>query len=244
VLERDAFMILWSNRLSLPLVDWSGDERISTLDGMLFAPVGLEYAAVDLSVFHGLPSALGVVRAPRGQSGALGVGAGTAPTLERAWWKALSEAFAARSAGAKLALLGEKKCDPLAVASFEDHIRYYADGSKAAPAAFLDASTTRTPARTVPELEGDTPAERILALCSRVEAAGSSVYAVDVTSPDVSDLGLVVVKVVTPELCMLDVVHGARFLGGERLYVAATALGLRSGQLGENDVNPDPHPFP
>jgi hypothetical protein len=50
--------------------------------------------------------------------------------------------------------------------------------------------------------------------------------------------------VVTPELCMLDVVHAARFLGGTRLYVAALALGLRSRPLDEDEVNPDPHPFP
>ena len=51
-------------------------------------------------------------------------------------------------------------------------------------------------------------------------------------------------KVVTPELCMLDVVHAAMFLGGTRLYAAAAERGLRSRPLAEDDVNPDPHPFP
>ena len=68
--------------------------------------------------------------------------------------------------------------------------------------------------------------------------------AVDVTSPDVAELGLVVTKVVAPELCALDVVHGARFLGGRRLYEAAAALGLRAGVVDGDDINPDPHPFP
>ena len=64
------------------------------------------------------------------------------------------------------------------------------------------------------------------------------------TSPDVAELGLVVTKVVAPELCALDVIHGACFLGGRRLYDAAAALGLRDAPLTEADVNPYPHPFP
>ena len=64
------------------------------------------------------------------------------------------------------------------------------------------------------------------------------------TSPDVRSLGLTVVKVLAPELCALDVLHGARFLGGRRLYQAAFELGLRERPLTEPEVNPDPHPFP
>jgi ribosomal protein S12 methylthiotransferase accessory factor len=246
VLERDAFMIVWANRLSLPLLDWSIDESISALDARLFAPLGLGYAAVDLSPFHDLPSVLGVVRAPNGRPGALGVGAGTATTLERAWWKALSEAAAARAAGPKLALMDDRDLGPRGakVASFDDHIRYYAEESRAATASFLDASVRRTPTDSVRPLEGRTPAEHVDALCARVEAAGSSAYWVDTTSPDVASLGLVVAKVVAPELCMLDVVHAARFLGGQRLFTAAAALGLRAGRLDERNVNPEPHPFP
>jgi ribosomal protein S12 methylthiotransferase accessory factor len=96
----------------------------------------------------------------------------------------------------------------------------------------------------VPQLEGSTGRERIAALCRRVEAAGSSAYAVDVTSPDVAQLGLTVTRVVAPELCPLDVPHGARFLGGRRLFRAAFELGLAGAVLDEGSVNPDPHPFP
>jgi ribosomal protein S12 methylthiotransferase accessory factor len=242
LLERDAFMIAWSARLSLPLLDWSAAPAIVELDRRFFAPTGLAYAAVDLSCFHGVPSVLGVVRAPTGFPGALGVGAGTAATIERAWCKALSEAFAARSAGAKLQLLEPRAFGPdgEGVATFEDHIRYYADPDRARAAAFLDTGTTRTSAALVKGL----PREALPELCKRVEAAGSSAYAVDVTAPDVAALGLTVTKVVAPELCALDVVHAARFLGGRRLYDVPVELGLRAAPLDERELNPDPHPFP
>jgi len=240
VLERDAFMIVWAGRLSMPRLDWSGDRELVELDRRYFAPTGLEYAAIDLSPFHGVPSVLGVVRAPAGLPGALGIGAGTAATIGRAWFKALAEAFAARSAGAKLELLHAEGRAGDRVASFEDHIRYYADAERAEAAAFLDRSDALTPAHRIQPLRGDP----VTALSERIAAAGSSAYAVDVTSPDVAAIGLVVTKVIAPELCALDVVDAARFLGGSRLYEVPAALGLHDHVLSEDELNPYPHPFP
>jgi ribosomal protein S12 methylthiotransferase accessory factor len=242
VLERDAFMIAWTSRLSLPLLQWSDDERIVALDRRFFAPTGLDYSAIDLSAFHGIPCVLGVARAREGRLGALGIGAGTAATIERAWLKALSEAFAARAAGVKLVVLDDRDYGQLGegVATFEDHIRFYARAERAGPADFLDTSPARRSVGAISSLSRDS----VAALCARVDAAGSSAYAVDVTSPDVADLGLVVIKVIAPELCALDVAHRARFLGGRRLYDAAYGLGLRARPLSEDEVNPYPHPFP
>ncbi len=239
LLERDAFMIVWAGGLSLPLLEPSSDHTGP------FAATGLAFSAIDLSVFHRVPTVLGVVRAPAGIPGALGVGAAAAPTVERAWWKALAEAFACRSAGAKLALLQaglEARAD--AVTTFEDHIGRYADHANAAATAFLDASPRRVQGDSVAPLEGSSAQEWLAALCARVTAAGSSAYAVDVTSPDVGELGLSVSRVITPELCRLDVSYDARFLGGSRLYEAAANLGLRPDVLTEDAVNHHPHPFP
>jgi ribosomal protein S12 methylthiotransferase accessory factor len=138
LLERDAFMIVWSNRLSLPLLEPPHDSALEAP----FGATGLAYAAVDLSVFHQLPIALAVVRAPEGCPGAVGVGAAAAATPERARWKALAEAFATRAAGATLAVLaGGAPVER--IAGFDDHIRYYADGANAAATFFLDASCER-----------------------------------------------------------------------------------------------------
>jgi ribosomal protein S12 methylthiotransferase accessory factor len=143
----------------------------------------------------------------------------------------------------KLAVLGPNG-PAEGVVSFEDHIRHYAYHENAFRTSFLDASPERVSLDAVRPLEGGSPEARLDALCRRVEAAGSTLYAVDVTSPDVAELGLTVVRVLAPGLCLLDASHAARFLGGRRLYEAAAALGLRRGPLPESDVNPDPHPFP
>jgi ribosomal protein S12 methylthiotransferase accessory factor len=239
LLERDAFMLVWVNRLSLPLI--SAAEELPGIDA--FERTGLAFAGVDLSVVHRLPCVLGVVRAPEGVPGALGVGAAAAPRAGPAWWKALAEAFSTRAAGVKLELLDpDSRGRP--ILTFDDHIRRYADHRAAQTTAFLDASTERTPAGSIPPLEGDGPDDWLPALCRRIEAAGSGAYAVDVTAPDVAELDLSVIRVVAPGLVALDSAHSARFLGGRRLYTAAAALGLRPAPAGEDDLNPEPHPFP
>jgi ribosomal protein S12 methylthiotransferase accessory factor len=246
LLERDAFMLLWAARISLPLLDWSAHPDLVELDRRYFRPSGVHYAAVDLSRVHGVPSVLGVVRAPASEPAVLGVGAGTATTIERAWWKALSEAFAARAAACRLALLGHGAGladDGSDVRTFDDHIAFYCDERRAARTAFLDASPERRDIRQVAPLPRAAP-ETLAHLCDRLAAAGSSAYAVELTAPDVAELGVRVVKTVAPELCMLDVPHGARFRGNPRLLAAPHALELAAHPLELDELNPDPHPFP
>jgi ribosomal protein S12 methylthiotransferase accessory factor len=246
LVERDAFMLVWHNRLSLPLLDWGCDVRVACLDRRYFAPSGLSYAAVDLSGFLDVPTVLGVVHGAPGSLGALGVGAASASHVEVAWRKALAEAFSVQRWVRDRALEEPERIGrPLAaIETFDDHTLYYADEQRARRAAFLDASTQRRDIRTVAPLDGENVLEQIQAVCDRLAARGISAYAVDVTSPDVGEAGLKVVHVVAPELCALDVVEGARFLGGRRLYEAAFEAGLVANPLQPSDLNLDPHPFP
>jgi ribosomal protein S12 methylthiotransferase accessory factor len=93
-------------------------------------------------------------------------------------------------------------------------------------------------------IDEPTPGAQIERIVERLAAHGGSAYVVDVTSPDVLELGLSVARVVSPELCALDVSHRARFLGGSRLLTAALEAGLVSAPLRLDDLNPLPHPFP
>jgi ribosomal protein S12 methylthiotransferase accessory factor len=242
-LERDAFMITWYARLSHPLLDWSGDADLARHAARYFEPTRLRFAAVDLSAFWNVPTVAGVVHAAG--LGALGVGAAAATTVQEAWRKALAEAFSVRTWGRVRVLDGA--ATPAArsdVRTFADHVVLYAHPEHASRAAFLDASTARRAVADVPPLPASTPAAALGALVETVHAAGYAAYAVDVTSPDVREAGLIVVKAVVPELCALDVDYRARFLGGRRLYEAPATVGLARGALELADLNPDPHPFP
>ncbi len=86
-------------------------------------------------------------------------------------------------------------------------------------------SSMRAPSERPPEAVASLIGDHVEELCERVDSAGSCAYAVDVTSPDVAELGLTVTKVIAPELCALDVAHRARFLGGPRTLRRCSGCG-------------------
>jgi ribosomal protein S12 methylthiotransferase accessory factor len=247
LVERDAFAITWYAGLSLPLLDWRSAPALAAHERRYFAPTRLHYAAVDLSRFLGVPTVLGVVRGGSDDPAALGVGAASAATVEEAWARALSEAFAVRSWARSMRLeWPERSFDPSFgdVTTFDDHVLLYGDPAHAAHAAFLDSSAEIADVFDVAPLPGVDVRDRIEALAERLATAGASAYAVEVTAPDVREAGVSVVRVVCPELCPLDAIHDARFLGLRRLYEVPFELGLKPRPLRAEELNPYPHPFP
>jgi ribosomal protein S12 methylthiotransferase accessory factor len=242
LVERDAFLVVWANRLSLPRLEWGRHDELAALDRRYFRPSGLEYEAVDLSGFFDVPTVLGVVRDDRTRGAALGVGAAAASCVEEAWLRALAEAFSVRTWARLTRDVPDES--PARVETFDDHIRFYASHERAQLTRFLDSSSERRDVREVRPVEGGDVNALIQSVANRLERRGASAYAADLTSPDVAAAGLRVAKVVAPELCALDVSHDARFLGGRRLYEAAFELGLRTSPLASDEVNPYPHPFP
>lgn len=233
LLERDAFMITWNARLSWPRLDWRGDAALEEFARVRLRPTGLQAHAIDLSAFWEIPCVLGVARSTTPGDAPVGVGAAAATTIERAVVKALDEATRVRSWAHALRRAGAPA--PAAIHDFDDHVRFYAEPRNASRTHFLDASREKRHVRDVPSLERP----HLDALCARLARRSVSAYAVDVTSPDVREAGLTVVRVVAPELCPLDVEHDARLLGGRRLYEEPVRLGF-----GRRRLNPDPHPFP
>lgn len=246
--ERDAFMITWLSKLSLPVIDLNLDEDI--IGGEIkrqLNPAGLQHSVIDLSLFWGIPTALGVVRNTCSDVASLAVGAASAPDIRSAVSKALLEAYHTRSWARMVHLANPHKCfrsDFSDINAFDDHILFYAKRENVRHADFLDASTGKIEFQDIAPLEGRTPLDYITAIAHRLKAHGFTAYAVDVTSPDIRQAGFHVVKVVCPELCPLNAAYRLRFLGGKRLYDAAYQLGLRSSPLSSEEINPYPHPFP
>lgn len=242
LVERDAFMLAWRARLSLPLLEISSVPELVAWERRYLAASRLRLDVVDLSVVHDVPTALAVVR---DAAGSLAAGAAAAPDPAGAYRKAVAEAYASHGAARRMRSAAPRFRDDFSdVVSFGDHIRVYAEPANAARADFLTASPARRPIRDVKPLEGQDTTEQLEALVARLVACGIEPYAVDATTPDVAELGLHVVRAVAPELCPLDVRQDACFLGGERLRTAPAALGLRARPLRISELNLDPHPFP
>ena len=248
LIERDAFMITWYNRLSLDRLSCADDRDAVAYAAERFDPTGLTYAAVDLSIFLGVPTVLGVVRGPSGEP-PLGIGAASAPTLSGAWRKALGEAFSVRTSASLMAASSASTradfgADFEKVLTFEDHVHLYAFEDMVSRCAFLDSSRHERSVTMVDSLRGRSAAERLAGLAQRLRRASVDVFVVDITPIDLRELGVWVVRAVSPDLCPLDVVHRFRFLGPARLRTAPVECGLRARPCSFAELNPDPHPFP
>lgn len=246
VLERDAFLLVWLHRLSLPLVDWRGDRELDRLARRALDPVRVRYQVVDLSGFWHVPTMLAVVQGRPGDGAALGVGAACAATARDALVKALGEAFCVRTWLLYLREQGTARSsgDPDEVRDFTDHVLFYAHDGPSRRASFLWSSATRRDLTVLPGLSGSTPLDQIEELCRRLAARHLTAYAVDVTSPDVAAGGLRVARVVVPGLVSMDVDHRRRHLGGARVLHGPAEAGLGPDRDSIAQLNQDPHPFP
>ncbi|MBS4054613.1 MAG: YcaO-like family protein [Thermaerobacter sp.] len=246
-IERDAFMLTWLNRLSLPVVDLTTDATVAKEIEQQLTPAGLQHSVIDMSIFCGVPTALGIVRNVNSELGVFTVGAASATSMASATRKALLEAYQTRTWARSTQLEQPRRSfqpDFSDIRTFDDHILFYAHAKNARHVAFLDAAEAQVSLESTRPIAGDTAFDRIVEVTRRLKAKGLTAYAVDVTSPDIRQAGMHVVKVVVPEFCQLSAGHLWRFLGGKRLYHAAYELGLRSSPLMKAELNPYPHPFP
>ena len=247
LVERDAFMLTWASRLSLPRLRWDGVPELERFARERLLPSGLQHVAVDLSAFLQVPVVLGIVTPPPGVSGPTAVGAAASSTPTDAVRRALAEAHAAFAAARAFTRhRGDRSfaADGSDLEAFDDRVLFYADPRRAAALAFLTASPERRHVGDLPSLDGDNPAGQLASLCARIAARGGTAYVADLTSIDIADAGLRVVRALCPELCPLDAAHGLRFLGVPRLLTGASDAGLLPRPLCLEEVNPDPHPFP
>lgn len=245
LVERDAVMLAWYKRLSLPLLDVGSDPALARYFRSHVEPTGLDVRLVDLSVFADVPVVLAVVRSEVPGAAPLGLGAAASGSALRAATKAACEAVNTRT-WAAIKLRDGVYVDPdgdfdATVLDFDDHIALYSRPGLVSETLFLDSSPDRRALGDLPALCSDTPGELRDALLAALDDV--DLYAVDLTSPDVREAGGHVVKVFSPQLQPLDAGYRRRYVGGRRLREKPVALGLVKPQDADA-VNPLPHPFP
>ncbi|RMH20039.1 MAG: hypothetical protein D6696_09080, partial [Acidobacteria bacterium] len=247
VLERDHLMIAWANRLPLRRLDLGGANGDAGACAAAFADRGLEARCAAVELDLGVHLAVGMLRPLAGEKAAgepaTVISAAAGPDLHRACARALHElvtcrAFvqeALRRAGGRLPAPGA------VVAGMADHGLLYArpdmlhhlDPWWHAPAVPLPPPS--------PPLA---PAAALGRLLERLEAAGLRALVVELTPPEIRDLGLHVVKVLVPGTYPMNFDGRWPHFGGERIYRAPVACGLRSTPLSFAELNRVPHPFP
>jgi ribosomal protein S12 methylthiotransferase accessory factor len=247
VVERDAFMIVWANRLSVPRVNIESHADLRQLYQERLQRQGLHYLVFRTTTDIPLPSFLCLLIDERRNPPMICAGGAADLDPVRAAGKAMMEAVQTRE-WAKFLGSGSRQFqfDPdfSDIREFEDHVTLYAYGDMLHAVQFL-LREDRAPISDCWESGASGNAaydlEKMTALLC---AENLEPVVLDLTTPDVLECGCRVTRAMVPELQPLDADYQHRFLGGRRLYEVPWRMGYAGGPTSIESLNPYPHPYP
>jgi|SRR5215204_5942949 len=130
------------------------------------------------------------------------------------------------------------------IRSFDDRTRLYAFNDCRNIFDFLYKSNDTIDVSSIQSL-GDGNSRKSLRSCIDILANRNlEVVALDLTTEDIAECGLNVIKILIPGCEQMEGDHLAQFLGGLRWKTVPKELGFRSSLPDIADINPYPHPYP
>jgi len=250
VLERDAFMVGWLNRLPCQQIDpWTHpDQSIVGLCEM-YRRRGVETHLFRLPVDHPYHvfAAFGVqTNGFGGPAVVAGLGADFEAT--NAARKAILEVAQVRPALRRRlrtketqARLQELIGNPQLVSTLDDHDLLYTSREAFGAFEFLLKRPLETFDWTANSPSSST--DKIQNLCETFSEKGWDLIYYNLTPPDVGAMGLYTTRVILPDFQPIDFGWKERRLGGTRLYNLPYQLGLAHSRSTAAQINPDPHPL-
>ncbi|MFB6294065.1 MAG: YcaO-like family protein [Halonotius sp.] len=241
LVERDAFVTYYLTETELPVIDpTSAPARVRRLIDRVTAH-GLAVTLLDATTDLGIPVVIAVL-IDSGARPAVTVAAAAGMSIPAVIESALAEAVQTRLSATQRLDATDRSPAEVAVeeiTAFADRALFWASQDRIGDLDFWIESDRET---TVDVMDPDD--EATLDPVERITAAGYDLYAVDVTTRDVSNLGFSVQRVIAPRLQPLYLVERLRYFGGERLYETPVEMGYRETSPRETDLNTVPHPFP
>ena len=247
VLERDAFLISWLNRLPGLVLDGRThpDPNVRELVAA-YRRRGVRLALFLLPADHPVSVVMGVAFQESGFGGpAATVGLGAHLRLAVAARQAVLEvgqvrpAFRERVRDRDRARVAELVEDPNRVSTMEDHSLLYADPSMLHAFDFLEGGA----ASWDNGVDAGRPDEALDFLIDHFAAVGQELAYVNLSSPDLEPLALYAARAVLPSFQPIWFGHQEPRLAGTRLYELPQRLGFRDAPADPMTLNPLPHPL-
>ena len=248
-IERDAFVVYWLNALTRSRIEFDNvaDTALQRTLTKHFVRRGIQYHIWDITTDIPVSTYFCVALGHSNIGPLFTVGSASHLDSRQAFLKALTE-----SAQGRPYLRYEYNRDPgwhctedfSNVNDFEDHAQVYSRHPELVSK--LEFCTTKSVETTTVSSSASigSSEEALKKTVSLLEQRGFDVLVVDLTTPDVRELGLHVVRVLVPGLQPLHGDHRYPFLGGRRLYEVPVRLGLRHEAPSEDQLFNLPHPFP
>lgn len=246
VIERDCFMITWQAKLSRPQICLTTLSESNKDLVRRFEEVGYKIYLMDMSNESRIPGILTVARHMNSGFPSIVVAAAVALSAEEAVKKSLEElAHTERYAYQIKHELPRLDIDPEFdnIVGQVQHINYWLNSDVLRHAEFLFQSNNFKSFEDLEDFETHSPKRNLEHLISTIHKTGYRVLVRNVTTPDVNQLGLHVIKAIIPGYHPLFMGYHKRPLGGERLWTIPQKLGFK-GITKEGGDYPFPHPFP
>jgi ribosomal protein S12 methylthiotransferase accessory factor len=246
LIERDGFLIHWMNRLAAPEVEYPADDGLADSIRSHYRRFGVEVRVFNVTT--DLPAyvlmGLALDTTGRGPAALVGLGCDLDPGV--ALLKSVMEICKVRP-GEKRRYLEEPPSDRLKnyedVRRPEDHRAFLSNPERIGEFGFLLRNGRRKKIEELPHLSKGSVHADLSACVSALSEHGYRVVYAELTTPDVIDYGLRVVRVLITGLQPLHFGYGEERLGGSRLFEVPQQMGLAVGPNAENDPNPCPHPL-
>jgi ribosomal protein S12 methylthiotransferase accessory factor len=247
VVERDALMISWYQRLMLPALDLASFASPTINDALtLFARAPVQLYCSALASDTGIPAVIVVATSDHPNWPAASIATAADLSAERAVIKALGELSSGHMLVA--AYRGSGRSMPQSVAQVvdpADHGLFYA---QRAHLPGLDLLLRPRATVTASDMTTDWSADDVLTnlntCIAHLANRGLEAIAYDLTAPEVAAHGFHVVKVIVPGMQPIDFGHEWRHLGGARLHSAPLAAGFVPTATHGAAMNKWPHPLP
>lgn len=248
VAERDALMIMWMNKLSMPHLELPEDSPAIALINKRMINPNAEYYLIDLTTNLGIPTVMAILKQKAFGRELTTVGLSSKPDYETAALKAFYEAvFDYERIRVHLDEMGDDywrpKSDFSDVTDFEWHGLSYIAPEMQQHLTFIYGSTKKARRSNIDNIQGNTSREHLLNTLAQIKSLVNDVVTVDIATRDVRSLGVHVHKVFVSGLIPVNPNHRFPWLGHERLYHVPVKLGYFSKPKDVHELNQYPHPF-
>jgi len=251
VVERDAFMIWWLNKLKMPRIDLSTvKNRENTELIAFFSTNEFQLEVVNITTDIKIPTFVSMLINKMGNEPLFILSANTCLDPNMCLLGAMEELF--QGYNSVMRTFKEYKNYPYIsqfndVKTSNDHILLYTRKEPILNLDFVLNFVENAYIQDFNEIENNS-SENVLGdikTCVEIfKKKDIDILIVDITKSDVAEAGFSVVKVIIPGMQPLNIDHNYPYLGIKRLYEVPKILGYTQHTTREDDLNKFPHPFP
>jgi ribosomal protein S12 methylthiotransferase accessory factor len=246
LVERDAFLLTWMARLPAPEVNLDADRGLIRSIRTHYARFGVELRVFHLVTDVELHAMMAIAFDKTGQGPAATVALGCHADPAAAALKSVFEVcqitpgarrnFHDRPPAARLK-------SPSDVKTLEDHGAWLAVPERLGELSFLLDSGRKVALDELTDFSSSSTSQNLARCVASLAAAGCRVAYADLTTSDLRDFPIRVVRAFATGLQPIHFGRGEERLGGRRLFELPNRLGYAAHVLGESDLNPCPHPL-